>query len=507
MMLPVSLAPKPVDDPDHISILMPTRGRTDKFELALNSIMETTGDPSRVDIWIYVDIDDALMLDYIKGGAHHRYPVKVNFHVDARTKTLVETTNTLWRVATDAGIYMPAGDDFLFITNGWDHLLRDAFKEYQDRILMAYSVDTTTGPDDMQFPALSAEWVNQLGYVFAGHFPFWFEDYWLDEVAQMIQRKKRVDVFMQPQGGKGKTYRMKNVPFWYRYFTNSMDDRIAIARVLRAAIHAPGSPGFLDSERRAEELCKTFWAQNKTFDDARCMGWEKNLAIKPKTHSAEYLYNYLSVEMKAVNRLVEKLEKAMKEDDDWQVLEILDNLLYASQTINDIQYLRAEYLLRAGRRAEARQALLEELLVQPRDEKSHRMLCEIEAHLPAGSEQEMLGPALAAFQRGDLETAYRHSVTLTFQYPHYAPAHFVMGASLLNQGRLPEAEESLKSTLILKSDHFEANLALGKICMVGQRYGEANAYLNAAVRLRPNEPETLAALTLMRQMMGNPEGR
>ncbi|GEM_PF-353897 len=492
---------KPIDNPNHISILLPTRGRVERLAQTLAALEEITEDKAQVDVWVFVDDDDEVSIKAIQKGAFDHLTLKTHFHVAPRTKTLVETCNVLWRISTNAGIYMPAGDDFQCITQGWDRVVRETFNEYPDRIVLAYSVNTLTNPDDMVFPVLSAEWINLLGSMFTGFFPFWFEDYWLDEIGQMIQRKRRLDVFMQAQGGKGKTLRMKNVPFWYRFFTNTIDERMEIADVLRKAIHPEGSLAYQESLAQAQELAERFWRENKTYDDARCTGWERTMAAQPAVYTPEYVYNYLSVETDAVNRLVKKLERFMQAGNDFRCLETLDNLLYAAMKIKDVQYLRAVYLRKSGRLAEAQQAAQEELILQPGDIKTLRLLEEIQALLPEGSQDELVQPGVKHIQQGNNEAAYRTLLTTTYQYPHYIPAHLMLGLSLMNLGRFAEAGEAYQNALRLDEDDFSGLMGMGKICFLSNRFGEAQEYLGKASKVNPSDREVWLGLAMVEEKL------
>jgi len=491
---------KPIKNPDHISLLLPTRARVDKLINAFDSIEETTEDKSQMDVWVYVDEDDEATREWMQSGFCDKYGFKISFYIGERTKTLVETCNILWRESTtNAGIYMPAGDDFKCITHGWDRVVRDAFKEYPDRIMLAYAVDISASLDDMLFPVLSAEWVNLLGYVFTGYFPFWFEDIWLDEIAMMIQRRKRLDMLMQPMGGKGKTNRMKNVPFWYRFFNNMRDERMEVASRLRKSIFSEDSVEYIENEAHVKDLVKDFIERNKEFDDARCKGWETKLALIPKSYTPEYVKNYLSVEAGAVNLLIRKLDVLMNKWNIPELLDVLDNILYASQKINDIQYLRAVYLSKSGRLAEAQQAAEEELFLQPGDVKTVQLLEEIQSKIAAEDLDGIVKQGLVYFRQGNYEMSYRKFVTVSYQYPHYAPGHALLGLTLIGLGRHQEAESVLKRAFDLDPQNFDALFGLGKLYFDVQRYSEARFYLQSAAKIKPNDREVWVGLALVEQ--------
>lgn len=330
---------KPIDNQQHISILIPTRGRPHYLRNVFDSIEDTTKDKILVDVWIYVDDDDVATKQFINTYPKNKYSFKIAYVVGPRTKTQGEMCNILReKCTTNPGIYMFAVDDYLFVTKNWDNIVREAFNRYPDRILLAYPVDPIASPDQVTYAILSAEWTNILGRVLTEYFPFWSDDTWLDQVSQMVQRKIRLDMQMEPQGGKGKTLRMKNLLFWRRFFKNTMDERIEDANVLRKAIYSENSPDYNESVEHGNKLVKRF-IETKVRDEV-LMSFEKQLSEFPENSKSQINHLYLTAERNAVNHLRKKLIPLIKQGRIVAALSILDNIMFASQNFKDIQYYR-----------------------------------------------------------------------------------------------------------------------------------------------------------------------
>ena len=285
---------------------------------------------------------------------------------------------------TNLGIYMLIGDDYLFVTKHWDTIVRGTFNSYPDRILLAYPEDPTCASGQLTHMFLSAEWINILGKFSTEYFPAWGDDTWLDQVSQMVQRKVNLNMRIEPQGGKGKTPRMKNAWFWHKFYFNLMDERIKDANLLRRAIYEEGSFEYKRSVKEAEKLVEKFIAEEKKVNKKNYLAMEKSLSDGSshwQSQKEDYypLVDYLMLENNAVNHLLGKVNPLLAEGKLTDVIEILDNILCASQKIHNIHFLKANCLKRLGRLSESEQAIRAELAIQPGDPGSLHFLKKIQA--------------------------------------------------------------------------------------------------------------------------------
>ena len=66
----------------------------------------------------------------------------------------------------------------------------------------------------------TAEWVNQVGHFIVPYFPYWYGNKWLQQIADMVDRKYGVPVGISPMDElKGKTRRLRDLPFWTFFST------------------------------------------------------------------------------------------------------------------------------------------------------------------------------------------------------------------------------------------------------------------------------------------------
>jgi tetratricopeptide (TPR) repeat protein len=237
------------------------------------------------------------------------------------------------------------------------------------------------GSEQVTLPVQSARWINITGRMMTEFFPYWKEDTWLDHVAQMVQRKVRLDdVSVEPMSGKGKTQRLKNLPFWDRFFNNLMDERIKEANLLRKAIYPEDSPEYQKSLEEAERLAEALLEKREKTTIDSLLAMERACSSFPEKPQPHLITLYLVLEARAVSHLCGKVDSLMQTGDFGKALKMLDNVLLAEQEYKNINYLRAVCLNHLGRPDEAVQAAHKELNLQPEHKVSLEII-EQQSHL------------------------------------------------------------------------------------------------------------------------------
>lgn len=174
-----------------ISILIPTRKRPNLLNSCLNSALENSAKKFPVEFLIYIDKDDPETLNYVENKSN--LPIKYMF---GDRVPLSKTYNLLFKEFNPCDIIMYAADDLNFATKDWNVVIEDVFQNYKDKIVLVF------GPDGIHnnFPThgfVHANWVNCLGQVF----PDWLwgemADSFMDEIAILIGRKIRAEIFIE----------------------------------------------------------------------------------------------------------------------------------------------------------------------------------------------------------------------------------------------------------------------------------------------------------------------
>lgn len=197
-----------------ISLLLPSRGRPFNVKRLADSVMATADDVHDIEIIVYLDDDDPA--DY----AAETLPAIVKFFTTKRT-LLSEYWNMAYEKAQGA-ILGHMGDDIVFQTKGWDTAVKEAFDKYPDKIVLVYGDDGDPNKDKNfgSHSFIHKNWVEAVGYFTPPYFSSDFNDTWLNEVADMISRKVKIDILtehMHPAFHKGEidlTHAERYVRHW-----------------------------------------------------------------------------------------------------------------------------------------------------------------------------------------------------------------------------------------------------------------------------------------------------
>lgn len=182
-----------------ISILCPTRGRPDWARRLLDSARATAA--GEIELVFYADSDEPRMTEYADqiGGSD------VNFIVGPRV-VLSECWNRCAEKAT-GDVLMQCGDDIIFRTIDWDTRVLAEFDQVPDKILLVHGEDGIQHEGVATHGFLHRTWMEVVGYFVPPLFASDYNDLWLTEVANALDRKRYLpDVYtehMHPVAGKG----------------------------------------------------------------------------------------------------------------------------------------------------------------------------------------------------------------------------------------------------------------------------------------------------------------
>ncbi len=384
---------KPIANPDHISILFPTRGRPQFLKCLFDSLEETTRDPGQVDVWLYEDDDDRLTADFLSSEECGSYSFRVHTAGGRPRSTAGEMFNVLReRCQTNPGIYMFGGDRIAFVTKDWDEKVREVYRRLPDRLAFAFPEDPHHGQTFGAYGFISAEWTNAFGRFFSEYFHYWFDDVWLNLVAQMIQRRILLDVQIGLQGGKGVTQRMRNLLFWNGFMCSVMDEVKEEAEILRRKIFAEDSGEYHASVREGEEIALEFMEKTAPKMDFKAEN-EVNLSVyhleddhsnlsREGGRNRVFPESYFLCEVRAINHLCHKTISLLDKEDVSSALLLLETLSLTTERVRGIHYVRACCLKLLGRVDEAREAIHMELEIDPENNESLSLqacLCPCEA--------------------------------------------------------------------------------------------------------------------------------
>lgn len=180
--------------PELISILVPSRGRALAFSRLVRSIESMAAHSRRVEIVSYHDEDDPDLSLYPNFSL---YPFYDHMRLVKPRVILSEAWNKCYQHASGE-ILMHCGDDIVFRTPGWDTIIRETFRRFDDRIVLVHGDDMSVNTDALATHGfLHRRWVETVGYFVPPYFSCDWNDVWLTEVADAIDRRVKVPVITE----------------------------------------------------------------------------------------------------------------------------------------------------------------------------------------------------------------------------------------------------------------------------------------------------------------------
>jgi len=335
---------KPIDNPQHISILFPTRNRTHYLDNLFDSLEQNTGKKELVDLWIYVDHDDRATIDYLESGIKEKYTFAIHYVVGDRTVSQGEMSNILREKCTsNPGIYGIGGDKLLYITPEWDKLVREEFNKYPDRIAFVSVIDSHHGKHFGAYGFLSAQWLNQTGQFLNEDFPAWGGDLWINQVASIIGRNIQLDIEIGLQGGKGTTARLRNWLFWKRFFNDTLMERVEEAESLRRVIYPEKNAEYYQNLKEGNKIIEDFQNYLKFEPEDEIIALELRCG-SPNTLDSQPDEHYLLSEMRAIERLKKILVEYLKKGKVFGATRIFLHILGSYHYLKKYEYKRVLFM-------------------------------------------------------------------------------------------------------------------------------------------------------------------
>lgn len=227
-----------------LTIAIPTRARPDRLRWTVERTLAHVAHPN-TRMLIAIDDDDGDTLTGIKAWGPDP---RVLFSIRPREDTIAAKWN---RPLTEApaDVYMQMVDYAAYVTPGFDAKILAAASAFPDGLGVVYDHMA-----NLSFPccqAVTAKLAAKLGHFYPEHFPYWFVDHWLDDIARMIGRFAHVDIEREVPS-KPATMEMREPAFWATVYD--------ALRALRhaAALTIIDSEDFLEPAWRKELLKRNF---------------------------------------------------------------------------------------------------------------------------------------------------------------------------------------------------------------------------------------------------------
>lgn len=178
-----------------ISLILPTRQRPNNVRRLLQSIHKTMDIEYPLEILFYIDSDDEESEDVMEEiQEKYKEYIYIDWINGPRIAHMGRMTNLLFE-KSKGNIVGLIGDDVVFRTIGWNHLVSTEFSKYDDEIVYV-------GGDDLlnynlfTHPFMSRKWVEVVGYL-VPEFKGDYIDTFLYDVATRIGRAVRLPIVIE----------------------------------------------------------------------------------------------------------------------------------------------------------------------------------------------------------------------------------------------------------------------------------------------------------------------
>jgi hypothetical protein len=365
--------PKARINQGEISILMATRARPEYLAEVFTSLKANTVRKDKTSVWLYVDEDDQVTRRAIEEKRIPELDLPVHWHFGPQTASLGDTHEALWAASGRASeIYMVSVDDARFDTPGWDEIMRKEFARYPDGILLAFPHDPMTA-DTATYPIFGWHWLAILRRFFPGYFPYWYDDRWVSHVGRLADRCVKLPILLYPVRGKGRTRRMRNLPFWTRFFQLTLEERKEMARKLIQEIHRSDAAARDSALAKVEEIGAALAKEEGPFSDLYTVFQEeRHTDLTPEERNV-FDPKYVKQEALAVTRLVGFAEQRFRDGRFSEAMEFLDAIHLSDLRLRQAQQLQVECFRKLGRTAEAERLECDLLAAWPQHNIARRL--------------------------------------------------------------------------------------------------------------------------------------
>lgn len=167
-----------------ISLLLPTRERSKKFERLLISLIKTCQYKDRIEISLLLDEDDKEILKYRNIIERDTFKSLKFFIYIRNLKSHAIRNNYLAKMST-GNIIFPINDDMIFISDNWDSEIDIEFSKInmQNPFCVWIKSNIKYRYLHCDYPIVNRAWYNKLGYIGSENFNFWYLDTWICDLS------------------------------------------------------------------------------------------------------------------------------------------------------------------------------------------------------------------------------------------------------------------------------------------------------------------------------------
>ena len=167
-----------------ISILLPTRERSKKFERMLLSLNKTCKYKDRIEILILLDEDDKEISNYLE-IINNKFFNSLKFNLFKINLSTHAIRNNYLAKKCSGEIIFPINDDMIFVSNNWDIEIDQEFSKLNMKNPFCLWIKSNIKYQYLHcdYPIINRSWYEKLKYVGSENFNFWYLDTWICDLS------------------------------------------------------------------------------------------------------------------------------------------------------------------------------------------------------------------------------------------------------------------------------------------------------------------------------------
>lgn len=198
-----------------LALNLATRGRPQLLLSTIKRTLENIRDPLTI-LMVSADHDDQPTVDMLNTLYATGALTGVLVSIKPREDTIAAKWNRVLAEIPGADVYMPMCDDGPAITPGFDEKILEAASRWPDGIGVVFNHLENLSFSGIQ--AMTRRWVELTGYIYPEHFPYWFVDHWVSDLAEMADRVGYADVRLDCATNRPPTMEMREPAFWATFY-------------------------------------------------------------------------------------------------------------------------------------------------------------------------------------------------------------------------------------------------------------------------------------------------
>ncbi len=171
-----------------ISLLLPSKERSNKFKRMMNSINLTISDKNRLELLLLLD-ENEIEIDQYKNLINDEFK-DYNIKIFIKNIKTHAKRNNFLASHSSGNIIFPINDDIIFVSKFWDDFIDLEFSKCKINQPMCLWINCGKKYNYLHtdFPIVNKKWYENLNYIGSEYFNFWYLDTWICALSHLSKK-------------------------------------------------------------------------------------------------------------------------------------------------------------------------------------------------------------------------------------------------------------------------------------------------------------------------------